>query len=239
MKKETFFSQYGQDKFLVNFFKEKRNGIFIDIGAFDGVTFSNTFYLEKELGWDGICVEPNPLPFRELQKNRKCTLVNCGVGKTNTSLKFLAISGGGKMLSGFVDSFDKRHLDRVEKHIMLSKDKKEFLDIKVRTLNDILNEYHTCKIDYCNIDVEGGEMNVLESIDFDKVRIKVFSIENNYGESDVQNFLKKKGYSKINKIGADEFFEYKSRSFCLMLHWRIKNVKRLLSKIKSNIINRN
>lgn len=51
-------SQYSQDKFLnENFFKNKKNGVFIDIGAHDGITMSNSFFYEKQLGWDGLCVE--------------------------------------------------------------------------------------------------------------------------------------------------------------------------------------
>ena len=49
-------SQFGQDKFLnENIFKNKRNGVFIDIGAHDGITYSNSYVFEKQLDWTGIC----------------------------------------------------------------------------------------------------------------------------------------------------------------------------------------
>ena len=54
-----YHSQVGQDKFInEKVFRGLRNGYFVEIGAFDGVTFSNSYFFEKELGWKGICIEP-------------------------------------------------------------------------------------------------------------------------------------------------------------------------------------
>lgn len=65
--KSQFYSQAGQDKYLIeNIYKNKEKGFFIDIGAHDGITYSNTYYLEKELGWSGICIEPNPKIYKQL-----------------------------------------------------------------------------------------------------------------------------------------------------------------------------
>ena len=58
-----FYSQFEQDKFVYeNFFINKNKGYFVDIGAHDGVTFSNSKFFE-ELEWDGVCIEPNPKVF--------------------------------------------------------------------------------------------------------------------------------------------------------------------------------
>ena len=57
-------SQVEQDKWAIEeIFSFKENGYFIEIGAADGIHFSNTYVLEKELGWQGICIEPFPLSF--------------------------------------------------------------------------------------------------------------------------------------------------------------------------------
>lgn len=50
------------------FFKNLKNGVFFDIGAHDGVSLSNTYFFEKELGWSGICLEPIPEVFERLKK---------------------------------------------------------------------------------------------------------------------------------------------------------------------------
>lgn len=56
-----YYSHIGQDKWVAETFRRARGGYFLDFGAFDGITTSNTIVLEKELGWTGICVEPNAL----------------------------------------------------------------------------------------------------------------------------------------------------------------------------------
>lgn len=61
-------------------------------------------------------------------------------------------------------------------------------------------------IDLCSIDVEGGELQVLKSIDFEKTNIECFLIENNYGDKDVEYFLTNRGYELINKLEWDDVY---------------------------------
>ena len=75
------YSQYGQD-ILLNNLINKQNGFFIDIGAHDGICFSNSYLFETELEWNGICIEPLPNIFKKLEKNRKCILADVGEGGT-------------------------------------------------------------------------------------------------------------------------------------------------------------
>ena len=64
------FSQFNQDKFIFeNFFPVKSDGVFVDIGAHDGITLSNTWFFENYLGWTGYCFEPNPSLFAKLVEN--------------------------------------------------------------------------------------------------------------------------------------------------------------------------
>ncbi|MGL4348372.1 MAG: FkbM family methyltransferase [Chlamydiales bacterium] len=114
-----YYSQYGQDQFVnENFFKNRTKGIFVDIGAHNGISLSNTYFFEKELDWTGICIEPIPHVFKQLQKNRNCLCIcSCITTEHNTIQHFLQISGYPEMLSGLVDKFDKRHLDRITHEI--------------------------------------------------------------------------------------------------------------------------
>ena len=74
----TYYSQIEQDKYYIeNISKGKRNGIFLDIGANDGLFGSNTATLELEYGWSGLCIEANPTLIQSLQTNRpSSTVVN-------------------------------------------------------------------------------------------------------------------------------------------------------------------
>jgi len=74
-----YHSHIGQDMWVSKVFRNCASGFFIDFGAFDGLTISNTFYLEKELGWKGICVEPNFSFFPKLCKNRNSICLNGAV----------------------------------------------------------------------------------------------------------------------------------------------------------------
>ena len=61
-------------------------------------------------------------------------------------------------------------------------------------------------VDFCSIDTEGSEFNIIQSIDFDKTNIKVFIIENNYKETNIQEYLETKGYSLYKKLEWDDIF---------------------------------
>ena len=97
----SVFSQHRQDEVLEKVvFKNKETGIFLDIGANDGITYSNTFFFEKYREWNGLCVEPLLSAFDKLKMNRKCLVENCAVGNTNRIDILMEISGYSEMLFG-------------------------------------------------------------------------------------------------------------------------------------------
>ncbi len=60
----TYYSQHRQDEYLFkNFFYDTYNGVFVDVGAHDGIDLNNTLFFEKELHWKGINIEPIPSVF--------------------------------------------------------------------------------------------------------------------------------------------------------------------------------
>jgi hypothetical protein len=69
-----YFSELNQDLNIITFFNNKYEQFFIDIGANDGKTSSNTYLLEKKYNWSGICSEPLPQAFKQLCK---CRSVYC------------------------------------------------------------------------------------------------------------------------------------------------------------------
>ncbi len=231
----NFFSQDGQDKFVAKLFTHMRNGIFVDVGAYDGVYYSNTLYFEKELGWSGICVEPNPAVFNQLRKNRNCVCLNYCINEKKSVLQFLSVKGYGEMLSGLMDFFDERHHNRIDKIIEEHGGSKTIIDIPSIPMKDIFEEHSISQVDYFNLDVEGGEMSVLNSIDFSKVKIKIFTIENNNRTKDVLRYLNAKGYRLIGKVGADEVYELNSKRFNLMISWRVKKAVNYLSLLARTI----
>ena len=100
-----YHSQFKQDQFInENFFKNKINGFFVDIGAHDGKTFSNSLFFEG-LGWNGVCVEPNPKIFKSLKNNRKCKCFEVAISDKIGKSSFFQITSDIDMLSGLTDEF--------------------------------------------------------------------------------------------------------------------------------------
>ena len=74
-------------------------------------------------------------------------------------------------------------------------------------LNNLLKANNIFHIDYLSIDTEGGEFDILLSIDFDSFSIDVIDVENNFiHETKIKDFLEFKGYSLVKRIECDEIY---------------------------------
>ncbi|MDR2913881.1 MAG: FkbM family methyltransferase [Tannerella sp.] len=186
------FSQYKQDYFIDSIFKHKENGFFLDIGANDGITFSNSYFFEKYRNWSGICVEPHVDIFKKLSKVRTCILENCCITDKDGVVTFRKVSGPD-MLSGVLEFMDR--VDSLDEHIRMHGGSYEDIKIASYNINSLLKKHNVTKIDFCSIDVEGGEWAIINSIDFDHVNISAFSVEGN--DERILSFLKSKGYTHI------------------------------------------
>lgn len=133
-----YFSQYKQDKFLNEvIFSNKRVGFFIDIGAYDGVTISNSLFFERFKNWEGICIEPNPAVYNQLIANRKSINLNVCIGDENKNVRFTQIEGYSEMLSGVTEKYDERHIQRINNDILLKGGSITDIEVEMITLSSI------------------------------------------------------------------------------------------------------
>jgi FkbM family methyltransferase len=178
-----YYSQYGQDQLLNHLLNHKKFGIFIDIGAHDGVTYSNSYFFEKEMQWSGICVEPIPEVFKKLVSNRNCITENCAISDAEGEKDFTVISGYGEMASGF--NRETVAQSEIEGH------GGSYNVIKIPTfrLDTILNKHNIKNADFCSIDVETHEIHVVKSIDWRIFNIEYLCIEANTGIEAVVSYL--------------------------------------------------
>ena len=186
-----------------NIFKGKKNGVFVDIGAYDGVTCSNTYFFEKNLGWTGVCFEPIPAIYEKLKANRKCETFHACGWTENTKKTFRVVEGSSDMLSGLVDQYSPEHAERVQR------DGKNIHDIEIDCLavNDVLAKNPMFqRIDLLSLDTEGGELEILKHIDFTKYDIKAILVENQYDPAPIRDFLKSKGYGLMQHLQIDDLF---------------------------------
>lgn len=209
MKSKEYFSQYGQDAFLdKSVFKKKTRGFFIDIGANDGITYSNTYFFEKYRNWKGICIEPHPDAFTKLQSNRNSILIKACISEIEGKAEFLKIDGYAEMLSGLQNKYTSDHIERIRREIKIHGGKQETIGVNCRSLEFILKDHKIEEnIDYCSIDTEGGELEILQSINLEKNPIKIISVENNYYGGKIREYLKSFNYRLLKIIGSDEIYQ--------------------------------
>ena len=204
----TYYGQYEQDRYLYeNIFHNKTNGVFVEFGALDGIRFSNTYFFEKYLGWTGICAEPNPLLFPQLQKNRNCICINGCITDFEGISKFFLIHGYGVGLSGLIEKYDANRVETLKKEIAPYNSKYEIIDVKCERLNNILRKNNIYHIDFLSIDTEGGELDILKSIDFDTFSIDVICVEVHHKDGQIRQFLENKGFVFLKTIGVDEIYQ--------------------------------
>ena len=206
-------SQCDQDRYLnETFFFNKRNGVFVDIGAHDGIRYSNSYFFEKELFWTGICIEPLPNVFEKLKQNRSCILVNKCISSQTGTEAFLWIHDNdipnidGSMLSGLQRTFDPRHFARAEQHANDIGGSIEIVNVPSININELLDEHKLYYIDYLSVDTEGSELEILHSIDFDRFYIYTISVENNFSSPEIRAFLMSKGFEYITNLDVDEIY---------------------------------
>lgn len=165
------FSQGDQSELVDQILKERRDGFFIEAGGFDGESYSNSLFFERERNWTGIIIEPIPRHFSQiLAKNRHAYALNACISRSKPAVvKFQVDNVFSGKLSGMPQPM-KDHMDN--KRIF-----KKFAYVPCFSINTILKAIEVNKVDYFSLDVEGGEPDVIESIDFDNFEFDVFTIE--------------------------------------------------------------
>jgi FkbM family methyltransferase len=174
----TYYSQSSEDEFLnTYYFKNKKNGLYLELGALDGVLYSNTKYFEDSHNWKGILIEPHPVKFELLKKNRPNNfLFNSLVSDKHEMLEFLYFTEYLTQVSGVVNSLSQHHYDAYFNNNKFSHIPQEKILLQPKTLSEIINSTGIKHIDLLSLDVEGHEYEVLMSFNFD-IEIDVILIE--------------------------------------------------------------
>jgi FkbM family methyltransferase len=193
------YSQEGEDIILSEFFPNKTDGFYIDIGAHHPMRFSNTYMFYKS-GWRGINIDamPNSMkPFRS--KRRRDVNLEIGVSGEEGTMTYYMFDDFA--LNGFSKDLSKERDKNSNFEIL------EERSIKTYPLSNILDEYlpKGQKIDFMSIDVEGLDLMVLESNDWKKYSPSMILVESigddidSIMKEDIYLFLRKKGYKIVAK----------------------------------------
>lgn len=198
-------SQNGEDLLLWNFFGRKRTGFYLDVGAYDGIAFSNTYFFES-LGWDGILVEAVPEFYQACLSSRpNSKSVNAVAGKVNSegSISFSVAEGRGGVGTLSYYGNNPQQLERITREGGTVRT----AAIPVVSLNQILQDHHE-GIDFVSIDVEGSELDVLQGFDLERFRPRVLVVEDNSAGADtgVKDYLSNHGYEERLRCEQNVFY---------------------------------
>jgi FkbM family methyltransferase len=199
-------SQLGQDLWVLFGSSFKRDGTFMEIGAADGKSFSNTYLLEKEFGWKGVIVEPAQIWHQNLKKNRDCAIdMRCCTSESGVEVDFLETpSAMLSTIERYKDSDTHAH----------ERKKGSLYKVKTVSLNDLFEQYFpNGQVDYLSIDTEGNEEEILRNLDFTRFSFKFASIENAFDiqkSERIHALLIRNGYKQVLQE-VSEFDDYYER----------------------------
>jgi FkbM family methyltransferase len=201
---------YGQfmppvDKLIRDYFPDKEYGTCIEIGAVDGVEYSNTYHFELN-GWDVLCVEPIPNHYEQLLKNRKLSL-NYAISSQNVDeIIFTSVVLDNDTRSAISSlSIDDRLFDQIKGWGY--NPIKEEIKVTTKRLDwCIENHFNHNTIDFISIDTEGTELDVLKSFDVNGYNTKLLIVENNFNDPEIEEYLNTKGWIKDKRVEVNDFY---------------------------------
>jgi FkbM family methyltransferase len=201
------YSQFGQDLEVLKFYDHKTAGYFLEIGASDGINLSNTYLLETQYDWTGICVEPLPSKFELLNKNRPKAICCSNAIYSESHQEVIFDIAQCDLLSGINSHISDRWKPTVDAN-------KIQITVKTLTLNDLLEKYNApLFIDYLSLDTEEGtEYEILKSVDLKKYKFGYIDVEHNFMEptrSQIKKLLIENDYEFVRVNSCDDVYKYK------------------------------
>ena len=168
--KRSQYSQWGEDKYINDFFKDKKKGIYFDIGCFHPLMYSNTCLL-YEKGWQGVNIDINPTSI---------DLFN--IARPNDINLCTTISDIKKVFDVFYDdpfspinTLDKKFYENLKNKFFKERKKTTVESMTFKEILEICNIDEN--IDFINIDVEGMDYQILKNIDLNQLKPRMIAIE--------------------------------------------------------------
>lgn len=194
-------SESGQDLFAMLANNSSEDMVFIEIGAFDGVTYSNSYLLEKSFNWTGILVECVPRNFREIKKSRDCVAIFGAVSDQDIPIIRVFESPAPNLSSTVKKESDTKW--RVTSHSVPNYSLKAILEMGLAM----------GEIGFLSVDIEGAEHMVFKDIDLSRYAIKAICIEHNFRPEnlDLKKLMEAQGYRSVyEEFSGNDFWFIRS-----------------------------
>jgi len=196
-------SQQGEDAFLWQYFGDMCGGSYIELGALDGITFSNSHIFNRALNWSGVLIEASPTNAALLMGNRpNDTCINAAVCQMAGVVHYLEGGAVGGIWEFMPDSF--------RNYWHKGKTMSDSIEVPCAPLSEIVRN-HTDQefFDFLSLDVEGGEFSVIQTINTLKFGMVLVEADehNARKNSMVETFLTWRGYIRIHeKLGINQIY---------------------------------
>jgi FkbM family methyltransferase len=197
----NFYSQLGEDLFIYrNLINQKReDGTYLELGAWDGLVYSNTKFFQDTLSFNGVLIEPIQSTYTRLTQNRpKDFCVNAAVAQEEGTAEYLGdqpTAGISKTISNHMRSANHKNSHQYT--------------VPTEPLSSILNKVQVNYLDMFFLDVEGGEYEVLKSMNWDiPVYIVCIELDGTNEEKDkkCRELLVDQGFFKMQRLCSNEFW---------------------------------
>ena len=197
--------EYDIDDDQVFVFKGKKNGCYVDVGCYHPLVGSNTYLLNKEYNWSGVNIDANPETIQLFnQKRPKDININSGVGLETGKLIFYRFEEPA------INTFSKEFYEKrfAEGNAFI-----EEKEVEVKTLAELLDSCNLNRpIDVLDIDVEGLDVDIIKSNNWEKYRPKLILIED---QAEVDNLANLPSYKYLTPLGYRLLFKTFSTAFYL------------------------
>jgi len=211
-----FKAQFGEDRVLWQVFRQRSTGFFIEVGAYDGVTLSNTYFLEQ-MGWRGLLIEPiGELCRRAATARPRSRVIHAACSKRGGSgTATFTVSQNVPVLS-FLTA-DAEHVERCKREGAQLME----IEVPLTTVDDILAKQRRGNdanvnpwapnrgwcVDLVSIDTEGCELDVLDGFNLERVKPRVLVIENDRASGEaVEPYLAERGYRRFHRQKINDFY---------------------------------
>lgn len=200
------FSQFGEDLLVLEFFAGKTDGVFVEVDANDPENLLQTLLLEQN-GWRGILVEPQSDCCEKIRRCRPLAQVfqvACGSPEQCGSALLQLNSAESKLATARPGALPTAGHE----------------EVRVMTLDEILAQAGTPKIDFLSIDVEGFELDVLRGFNLERHQPQLLLLEDNFpNRLKVHRHMKQHGYRLVKRTGCNNWYIPQSQPFNMVTNW--------------------
>lgn len=173
------YSKTGYFDFISQYLPIESGGVFLEAGAHDGWTGSNTYSLEKVHGWTGVLAEPVPELYLQCRFNRsRCTIYQCALGEAEFPGANIELFAAGLVSTVAGSALLGKSKDAAKAYY--GHDLRESISVPLRTIDSLLMESGVASFDFLALDVEGFEAEALKGINFEERPPRAILVEANF-----------------------------------------------------------